>query len=51
MPLTFYADSARGLHTKLLIFIYSLTYIKAAFFITVHGLTENLSPYYYKSRF
>ena len=29
----------------------SFTYIKAAFFITVHGLIENLSPYYYKSRF
>ena len=41
----------KGGSKTILIFIYSLTYIKAAFFITVHGLIENLSPYYYKSRF
>ena len=33
------------------IFILSLTIVKADFSLSVHGLIENLSPYYYKSRF
>ncbi len=43
MPLTFQGTSSEGLSKTILIFIYSLTYIKAAFFIIVHGLIEKLS--------